>query len=64
MKKVLYGRTIDSMLIEWDAHNELYSLYKHDRLKHTDFDKNSEGWTKIDYYYHAIKEGLNELFGK
>ena len=60
----VYGRTIDSMLIEWDAHNELYSVYKHNRLKHTDFDKNSEGWTKKDYYDYAIKEGWNEYFKK
>lgn len=51
-------------LIEWDAHNELYLWFRHERLKHTDFDKKSKDWTKEDYYDYAVKEGWNEYFKK
>ena len=55
---------MDSMLIEWDAHNEIYFWSRYERLKHTDFDKNSEGWTKEDYYNYAFQEGWYEYFKK
>ena len=54
----VYQRTIDSMIIEWQAHNELYTVSRHSRLKSTDFDKNSEKMTKWDYYIYAFTEAL------
>lgn len=45
----IYGRTVDSMMVEWDAHNKAYSLYKTDQFKQADFDKNSEGKGYLDY---------------
>ena len=45
----VYGRTVDSMMVEWDAHNKAYSIYRTDQFKHTDFDKNSEGKGYLDY---------------
>ena len=61
----VYGRTMESMLIEWDVHNSLYyDFWKHPRLGSTDFDKNSEGWTKWDFYRFAIVEGSKEVFGE
>ena len=54
----VYGRSLDSMLIEWDMHNRLYNIYPIDRLAHTDFDKESEGWSESDYIKFAIQEAL------
>ncbi|MBO5316501.1 MAG: RHS repeat-associated core domain-containing protein, partial [Clostridia bacterium] len=54
----IYGRTMNSMIIEWQAHNELYNQYPSERLKHVDFDKNSEGWSRFDFYKYAIYEYL------
>ena len=54
----IYGRTIDSMLIEWDAHNDIYAFSKHERVAHTDFDKNSEGMKYMAYWWLAVKEVL------
>ena len=59
----IWGRTVDSMLIEWDAHNDLYGLSKRERVAHTDFDKNSENWKKADYYQFAWEEMWNEIVG-
>ena len=56
----VYGRTIDSMLIEWQVHNTLNDIYSHKRLRSVDFDKNSEDWTRNDYYNYAIKEWFKE----
>ena len=58
----VYQRTVDSMLVEWDAHNWLNSIYEHDRLKSTNFDKESEGWSKWDFVWYAVKEKFNEIF--
>ncbi len=56
----VYCRTVNSMLIEWDMHNFLYRFHPIERLAHTDFDKQSEGWTKIDYLKFAKEEYFNE----
>ena len=56
----VYGRTIDSMMIEWDAHNALYMVNKHVRLQHVDFDYRSEGMTGYDYLVLAIYEWIEE----
>ena len=44
----VYGRTVDSMIVEWDAHNIAYAMIRTDQFKHTDFDKNSEGKNWFD----------------
>ena len=56
--EVLWGRTLESLLVEWESHNEIYVLTKHVRVAHTDFDFYDEGTTKIQFYQRAIKEGL------
>ena len=56
-----YGRTVDSMLIEWAAHNEIYGYVRHDRVRHTDFDRNSEGWQREDYWDYFWSEVYKEL---
>lgn len=43
-------RTVDSMLIEWDAHND-FALFD-DSAKHTDFDNAEEGKS---YWYYVGK---------
>ena len=55
-----WGRTVYSMLIEWEMHNYLYGLsFKNERLAHTDFDKDSEDWTRGDYCIYAFMEVWN-----
>ena len=49
-------RTIDSMLIEWDAHNDIYLITRHERVRHTDFDKNDEGVGYWEFWWRGIKE--------
>lgn len=53
-----WNRTVDSMLIEWKAHNDGYSLrfivslFKEnaaERLRHVDFDNEAEGLKYWDY---------------
>ena len=51
-----WGRTIDSLMIEWDAHNFLFGLSNHPRVAHTDFDKNDEGTTWFEFMLRAGKE--------
>lgn len=58
----VYGRTIDSMLIEWQSHND-FSFTRLKRVLHTDFDRDSEGMTKMDYWKLAIGEGWKILKG-
>ena len=52
----VYNRTIDSMLIEWDAHNDIYLITRHERVRHTDFDKNDEGVGYWEFWWRGIKE--------
>ena len=53
---ISWDRSLNSLRIEWSMHNILYFLYPTDRLAHTDFDKNNEGWSRIDYLKFAIME--------
>ena len=55
-----WGRTVESMLIEWEMHNYFYFATFHERVAHTDFDKDSEGWKRIDYLTYAIWEVWND----
>ena len=55
-----WGRTVESMLIEWEMHNRFYFATFHERVAHTDFDKDSEGWKRIDYLKYAILEVWND----
>lgn len=55
-----WGRTVESMLIEWEMHNYFYFATFHERVAHTDFDKDSEGWKRIDYLTYAILEVWND----
>ena len=60
----VWGRTVDSMLDEWDAHNDIYQLAKYisydyaNRVAHTDFDYNDKNKTYWQYWKKAIKEAL------
>ena len=55
----VYNRTIGSMLVEWDAHNRLNSIKSHERLKHTDFDKNDEGVGYWGFFWRAVREVIS-----
>ena len=56
----IWGRTVDSMLIEWDAHNDVYSWTRHQRVQHTDFDRQDEDTEYWDYW----KRGVLSWVGK
>ena len=45
----VYQRTIDSMLIEWKAHNVAWFLFRKNTFKSTDFDKKDEGKDYLDF---------------
>ena len=49
-----WGRSVDSMKIEWDAHNDIYSIYANERCQHVDLDHNDEGVTYLDFYLRAF----------
>ena len=61
---VKWGRTRDSLLIEWDAHNKINNMNSHERLKHVDFDHNSENYGTHDYWWIALTEGVKEWWEK
>ena len=52
----IYRRTIDSMMIEWDAHNDVYWWSGHSRVYDTNFDRNAEGMLYKDYWNKAFGE--------
>ena len=56
----IYQRTLDSMLVEWKAHNFLYKKFGHWRLKDTDFDKEQEGVTFVGFVMIAVFEYIKE----
>ena len=52
--EVEWGRTKDSLAIEWDAHNHTYNLYPNERSRHVDFDRNDEGTSYLGFWKRAI----------
>ncbi len=52
----LYGRTLDSMLVEWRAHNALNAVYDNERTRHVDFNRADEGLTYEDYWQRAVRD--------
>jgi hypothetical protein len=52
----VYCRTIESMLVEWKAHNHIFSASPNERCRHVDFDKNDEGVSYSDFWKRAAKE--------
>jgi len=55
-----WGRTVVSMLIEWDSQNTLHRISEHKRVAHTDFNNKHEGVSYIGF----IKIAVREFFGK
>ena len=53
-----WGRTLDSMMLEWKVHNNFYYLTGHIRVAHTDFDYLDENTTRIGYIWRAFVEGV------
>ena len=65
-----WGRTVDSMLVEWDAHNDYYNaqfsifvdtVFKwttREQARCVDFDKNAEDFS---YYEHFTKPLINKI---
>ena len=51
-----YGRTLDSMAVEWLAHNAVNSLYDNERTRHVDFNRADEGVTYAEFWQRAFRE--------
>lgn len=51
-------RTKKYLQIEWNAHNDLYYLYKNERCQHVDFDNADEGVSYLGFCIRAIKAVL------
>ena len=58
--KNTWNRTTDSMVIEWDAHNDIYNFYPNERCKHVDLDNGDEVLSYIDYWQKAAIAKLEE----
>ena len=58
----IWGRTVDSMLIEWDAHNDVHKFAilvseKHAyRVAHTDFDYNDEKTAYWEFWERTVDQ--------
>ncbi len=50
----LYGRTLESMLTEWQAHNDLNALYDNERTRHVDFNRSDEGVSYGEFWDRAV----------
>ena len=51
-----YGRTLDSMVVEWQAHNGVNALYDNERTRHVDFNRADEGVTYLEFWQRAMGE--------
>ena len=51
----IYERTLESMMIEWKAHNLAWILFRTEQFGSTDFDKESEGMEYLDYIISYIE---------
>ena len=51
----VYGRTLDSMLTEWRAHNDINSTYDNERTRHVDFNRGDEGKSYLDFWKRAVE---------
>jgi hypothetical protein len=61
-----WNRTVESMMLEWDIHNEgkflgnyipgFGKVYQYS--VHACFDNNSEGWSKLKHYIDGAKKAF------
>lgn len=51
----LYGRTLDSMVTEWKAHNHVNQVYDNPRTRHVDFNRADEGLSYWQFWQRAIQ---------
>ena len=56
-----WGRTVISMLVEWDVHNHIHFVTKYERVAHTDFDKNDENTRYFEYCGRAAGSGVGMI---
>ena len=53
--KKLWGRSIESMNIEWDAHNDIYGFAPNSHCQHVDLDYYDEGVGYFDFWLRAVR---------
>lgn len=51
-----YGRTLESMVVEWKAHNAINNTYDNERTRHVDFNRADEGVTYVEFWQRAMRE--------
>lgn len=49
----LYGRTLDSMVTEWVAHNDINRVYDNERTRHVDLNRADEGVSYAGFWRRA-----------
>ena len=49
---------IEDMLVEWDAHNDIYNFWHNSRCLHVDIDNADKGVSYGEYWWRAIYETL------
>ena len=49
----LYGRSLASMVTEWEAHNDVNALYDNERTRHVDFNRADEGVSYLEFWQRA-----------
>ncbi len=55
----VYGRTLDSMVTEWQAHNDVHTAYPNERTRHVDLNRADEGLSYMDFWERAVREYLD-----
>ena len=55
----VYGRTLDSMVTEWLAHNDVHTVYPNERTRHVDFNRADEGLSYADFWKRAVRDYLD-----
>ena len=57
----VYGRTLDSMVTEWEAHNSVHMVYPNERTRHVDFNRADEGLSYLDFWQRAAQTYLDSV---
>ena len=60
-----WNRTLDSMRVEWDVHDDLYKLSfgSSERCRHVDLDNNDEGVSRNEFLWRAVESVFTGFFG-
>ena len=51
----LYGRSLESMVTEWQAHSDINAAYDNERTRHVDLDRADEGVSYLEFWRRAAR---------